>query len=290
MQQVRATYKARDSWWTVLLVDPVAGRLVRIAAGRSWLTPNRLTATAFLLGLVAAAAFLTGSPAWLVVGAVLYHVSFVIDCLDGKLARLDGSGSVFGGWLDFFLDRLRVVVCTVALFAGQFWQTERPVFLFAAIAVVFLALFGYVNGAETDKARAQLPAGPTSGGREPAAEAALPGAAGRIRAALHRHRIRMNLVSGVEFEMALVVLGPLLVAAAGPSALLWLTAVAGGLLIAFEVALIGRFWLATRRAGTAPAPAPAHAPASVSGQSAQAPAQPGPDDRATSQARTQPTP
>jgi phosphatidylglycerophosphate synthase len=251
MQQVRATYKVRDSWWTVLLVDPVAGRLARRAAGHRWLTPNRLTVTAFLLGLAAAAGFLTGAAGWLVAGVVLYHVSFVIDCVDGKLARLTGSGSVFGGWLDFFLDRLRVVICGVALFAGQFLATDRPVFLFAAIGFVFLALFGYVNGAETDKARAQL----ARAGQPPPDDTTLLRAAGaagglasRARAGLHRRRIRLNLVSGIEFEMAVLVLAPLLVAVTGPAALLWVTAVAAALLGLFELALIGRFWLATRAA------------------------------------------
>lgn len=266
MQQVRATYKVRDSWWTVLLVDPVAGRLARLAVGRPWLTPNRLTLTAFLLGLAAAGAFLAGSPAWLAAGALLYHVCFVIDCVDGKLARLAGTGSVFGGWLDFFLDRVRVVVCLTALFAGQFLRTEQPAFLLAATGAVFLALFGYVNGAETDKARAEL-AGRAGAPLDDTAllEAAAgraDGLANRLRAALHRRRIRVNLVSGIEFEMAVLVIAPLLAAAVGPAALWWVFGIAAGLLVLFELALIGRFWLATRQttaggaAGAARVPRP----------------------------------
>src|SRR5690606_20763592 len=115
MDQVRATYKARDSWWTVLLVDPVVGPLVRVAARYPWLTPNLLTAIAFGLGLAAAGSFLAGGPGWLAAGALLYHAAFMVDCMDGKIARLLGTGSVLGGWLDFLLDRVRVVLCVVAL-------------------------------------------------------------------------------------------------------------------------------------------------------------------------------
>ena len=50
------TYKKRDAWWTVLLVDPVAVRLVWLVAPYRWITPNRLSFTAFLMGLGAAAA------------------------------------------------------------------------------------------------------------------------------------------------------------------------------------------------------------------------------------------
>jgi phosphatidylglycerophosphate synthase len=251
LDQVRSTYKARDSWWTVLLVDPLAARLVRLIVGRTWLTPTRLTVIAFALGLVAAAAFLAAGPAWLVAGAVLYYASFTIDCVDGKVARLRDETSVVGSWLDFLLDRIRVVVATGALFGGQFLATENPAFLVAAAVVVLLSLFGYLNGAEVDKARQQMTrpdAGQEASGDVEAREqeTTSPGTAARLRAALHRRRIRMNLVSGVEFDMALFVLAPLLVAALGAGALIGVVVVVGALLAVFELALIARFWLAAR--------------------------------------------
>lgn len=37
------TYKPKDAWWTVYLVDPLASRLVTVTANRTSLTPNQLT-------------------------------------------------------------------------------------------------------------------------------------------------------------------------------------------------------------------------------------------------------
>ncbi|HEY8473033.1 MAG TPA: CDP-alcohol phosphatidyltransferase family protein [Natronosporangium sp.] len=261
--QVQATYKQRDAWWTVLLVDPLAGRLLRLIAMARWVTPTRLTITAFLLGLGAAACFREATAGWLVAGALLYHASFVTDCIDGKLARLRGTGSVVGSWLDFLLDRIRVVVCTVALFGGQFLHTGNAVYLLTAVGVVFLALFVYLNGAETDRAKAKMAAQPSAdrgaAGPSPAGLAAavqstpaglngfqVPSAVGRLARFLHRRRIRLNLVSGVEFEMAVFIVAPLVAAVAGSTAILWVTGVAAGLLICFELALIARFWLTAR--------------------------------------------
>jgi phosphatidylglycerophosphate synthase len=248
LDQVRGTYKSRDSWWTVLLVDPIAARLVRLLAFRSWVNPTGLTVVAFLLGLCAAAAFAAATPGWLVAGAAAYFVSFTIDCADGKIARIRNQGTILGAWLDFFLDRVRAVLCTFALFAGQYLATGRDIFLFVAVGAVFLALFGYVNGAETDQAKRRMAGGvrrPAEDGvRRPAEDAAIPGhpaVAAQIRHALHRRRIRMNLVSGVEFEMALFVVAPLVGAAAGPSAIVVTAGVAAGLLVLFELALIARF-------------------------------------------------
>src|SRR5689334_19578887 len=89
------TYKARDAWWTVWLVDPLASRLVWLTSPWPWVTPNRLTLGAFALGGGAAACFLKQSYGWVLAGAVLFHLSFVLDCMDGKTARLNGTGSIF---------------------------------------------------------------------------------------------------------------------------------------------------------------------------------------------------
>ncbi len=261
LEQVRGTYKKRDSWWTVLLVDPLAGRLVQLIVPHRWITPTRLTVAAFLLGIGAAAAFLQAEPAWLVAGAVLYYVSFTVDCVDGKIARLRGDGTVFGSWLDFLLDRLRAFLAVLALFTGQYLATGNDLFLFTAVVVVFLALIGYLNGAEIDQIRRRMlrgDSGATAGGD--AGAAAMPTVLARIRRVLHRHRIRMNLVSGVEFEMALFVVAPLVAAAAGPAAILVVVAVAAALLVVFEAALMARFGRTARSydrgVGSARLPAP----------------------------------
>ncbi|TQN33535.1 CDP-alcohol phosphatidyltransferase-like enzyme [Haloactinospora alba] len=150
------TYKRRDSWWTVFLVDPLAARLVRTTANRTSLTPNHLTTVALLLGLAAAACFAMVEWPWLVAGAVLFHLSFVIDCMDGKIARLKHNGSVFGSWLDYVFDRLRVLACAVALMGGQYVHTGNDVFIWAALGIVFTDMFRYLNAPQLGKVRSTM--------------------------------------------------------------------------------------------------------------------------------------
>jgi phosphatidylglycerophosphate synthase len=236
------TYKDRDAWWTVWLVDPVAARLVWLLAPYRACTPNRITAAAFVVGLGSAGAFAGRTTWWLVAGAVLFHLSFVLDCVDGKIARLNGTGSIFGVWLDFVLDRVKVLICAVALFGGQFARTGDLAYLWAGGAVIFLDLFRYVNSSQLAKVRAAL-AG------EPAAEAArdVYGEVGarfgrftRLRDALLRRRVRAHLVSGIEFEMFVFIVGPL------TGLVVALPLVAGALLLAFELLLIYKTLAATR--------------------------------------------
>ncbi|RCV49765.1 CDP-alcohol phosphatidyltransferase family protein [Marinitenerispora sediminis] len=147
------TYKKRDAWWTVFLVDPLAARLVVWTANRTDITPNQITFGAGVLGLGSAVCFALGDWPWLLAGAVLFHLSFVLDCMDGKIARLKNNGSVFGAWVDFVFDRIRFFGCMLALLIGQWVATGDAVYLLLAPVVTFLDLLRYLNGSQVAKTR-----------------------------------------------------------------------------------------------------------------------------------------
>ncbi|MEV5004395.1 CDP-alcohol phosphatidyltransferase family protein [Streptomyces sp. NPDC055692] len=288
----RRTEKKRDAWWTVLLVDPVATPLVRWTAKWTRVTPNQITWAALVLGLGAAACFAQGEWLWLVVGAVVYHLSFILDCMDGKLARLTGNGSEFGAWLDYVFDRIRVLVCAIALMGGQYHQTDNVAYIWLALAVVFLDMLRYIDALQIYKVRqgmrtklqqaaaevAEVTQAPAprvaaavritaeakdeaveAGEEETAAdqraeEPAAPALGvvtqqsfvrrftryNRLRDLLISHRIRTHLVSGIEFQMAVFIIGPL------AGAIMGVTIGAGVLLVLFELAIIYKLMLSTR--------------------------------------------
>ncbi|GLZ03910.1 hypothetical protein Acsp03_13760 [Actinomadura sp. NBRC 104412] len=290
------TYKARDAWWTVILVDPLASRLVRVTANRTSITPNQLTVGALVLGLGAGACFVVASWPFLLLGALLYHLSFTLDCMDGKIARLKGTGSVFGAWLDYIFDRVRVLACAIALMAGQYAATGNVAYIWTAVAVVFLDMLRYMDALEIYKVRSQMrnklrAMRAEADALEQASRRAEDGFAvdmnaelrsaedvlrpdpeadmdervvadnpavvlqaefnkrfpwyARIRNALQRSRIRPHLFSGIEFQMAVFIVAPVLDAAV-PGAIIPVTVVAGAGLMAFELAIIYQFWLSSR--------------------------------------------
>ena len=157
LDEVRArTLKERDSWWTVYLVDPIAVRLVRLFANRTSITPNQLTVVALFLGLGAAVCFAFGYWPLLILGAALYYVCFLVDCVDGKLARLTDTETIFGAWMDYVSDRFRVLVCVVALMGGQYRETGHVAFVWLALAVVFLDMLRYLNALQVYKVRREM--------------------------------------------------------------------------------------------------------------------------------------
>lgn len=150
IDDVKAVRKPRDSWWTVFLVDPLACRLTLLFANRTRVTPNGVTRLSILLGFASAACFGVRE---LVAGAALFYLSFVVDCVDGKLARLKGGGTPFGLWLDYVGDRVRVACCAAGLAWGQYAVTGDPAYPLMGGAVVLLDLFRYINGPQLKRVR-----------------------------------------------------------------------------------------------------------------------------------------
>ncbi|MBC6464611.1 CDP-alcohol phosphatidyltransferase family protein [Actinomadura alba] len=153
LDDVRAVRKKRDAWWTVFLVDPIAIRLTRFLANRTSITPNQITVGSIVLGAVSAGCFALASPGWLALGALFYHLSFVLDCCDGKIARLKRSGTLFGLWLDFMFDQARVVCCALTLTVGQYIVTGQVAYLYLGFAIICLDVLRYLNSAQVSKAR-----------------------------------------------------------------------------------------------------------------------------------------
>ncbi|MFG1707179.1 CDP-alcohol phosphatidyltransferase family protein [Nonomuraea sp. M3C6] len=251
LDDVYETRKRRDSWWTVYFVDPVACRVALSVANRTQLTPNGLTVLSLVLGMVSAACFATNL---LVAGACIFYMSFMIDCVDGKIARLKGTGTPFGLWLDYVGDRVRVVLCAGGLAYGQYALTGDVRYVVLGAAVAVLDLFRYVNAPQMKRVREAVreerqelqPLDVPMERAELEPLVRLPRGRSfprRLNRFLARHRVRSHLVSGIEFHAAVFVVAPL----AGAWALIPLAVVSGVLLLVNEIFLVYRMWRFTRR-------------------------------------------
>lgn len=103
-------------------VNRPLGRRVAALAHLAGLTPNHVTALSAgvtVLGLIALVV-LPPSPVLGIMVAVALATGYVLDSADGQLARLRGTGSLAGEWLDHVVDAVRmpaVHLCTaVALY------------------------------------------------------------------------------------------------------------------------------------------------------------------------------
>lgn len=99
-----AVLKPIDAWWVVFVADPLALRLIWVLLRvLPRVTPNQITGASLAAGVFAALAFANG---WYLIGALAYQVSFILDCVDGKLARWHGLSSRRGQYWDGLVNTL----------------------------------------------------------------------------------------------------------------------------------------------------------------------------------------
>jgi phosphatidylglycerophosphate synthase len=133
------TYKKKVdiNWFTEWICRPQAAALVYFLRNTR-ITPNQVSFISFLIAMGAAALFAMAlSHELLIVGAVIYHVSFIFDCSDGMLARSKNIASVLGHLLDFLMDEVKamMIFCAITI---RLWQTHSDeLYLVCGLAGLF---------------------------------------------------------------------------------------------------------------------------------------------------------
>jgi phosphatidylglycerophosphate synthase len=130
----RRTKKPKDILWNRLVARPLAAVLL-VPLAKSRITPNQIT-FASLAVFVAAVAVLVGLPGWagLLIAVAVLEFSYVLDCVDGQLARLRGTSSPVGAHLDFLMDELKAFML-VAATGARLWRGDgRTQWLVEALA------------------------------------------------------------------------------------------------------------------------------------------------------------
>jgi phosphatidylglycerophosphate synthase len=102
----RRTRKPKDIFWNRFVARPAAAVLL-VPLERAPVTPNQVT-FASLLTFAAGAAVLLAVPGWpgLLLAVAIIELSYVLDCVDGQLARMRGTSTPVGAHLDFLMDEL----------------------------------------------------------------------------------------------------------------------------------------------------------------------------------------
>ncbi|MCZ7440127.1 DUF5941 domain-containing protein [Micromonospora sp. WMMC241] len=115
--ELKLSVKERDDFFTTFFVSTWSPYVTK-AAARVGLGPSGVTLLSVLLAVAAAVLFGVGGRLALVAGAVLLYLGFVLDCVDGQVARYTRHFSAWGGWLDTMADRFKEYVVYAGLGFG----------------------------------------------------------------------------------------------------------------------------------------------------------------------------
>ncbi|GID30191.1 DUF5941 domain-containing protein [Paractinoplanes brasiliensis] len=115
--RLRMAVKEKDDFFTTYAVSTWSPLVTKLSA-RLGLTPSGVTAISVLFAVAAALAFWQASRPAMIVGGILLYLGFVLDCVDGQLARYTRRFGAFGGWLDTMADRAKEYAAYAGLAAG----------------------------------------------------------------------------------------------------------------------------------------------------------------------------
>ncbi len=137
---IKGLIKPTDGWVSGNLNRPISTRVSRILA-RTVVTPNQFTIVTGLLGLLCGFSLSLGGYYNYLIGAFLFHLTSVLDGVDGELARLKFQSSDFGQWLDTLVDNLTYIVALVGLIIGISTSNEPPyILMFLYLSSIFAVL------------------------------------------------------------------------------------------------------------------------------------------------------
>lgn len=130
-----------------IYVNRPLGRFVAAAAYRAGLTPNSISAVSFVF-TASGVLLLAIAPAQIWVGVVVWFAlafGYVLDSVDGQVARLRGGGSLAGEWLDHVLDSIKIPCLHLAVLLTLFknFELNSTLWLLVPLGYAVVACVGF---------------------------------------------------------------------------------------------------------------------------------------------------
>jgi phosphatidylglycerophosphate synthase len=127
------TKKPIDNFWTAYISRPPAAVFV------AWfeptrITPNQVTLLSYFVGMLSVVWLALVPGHWaLIVGALVFQLAYILDCVDGMLARARKTSSPQGHLLDFLMDELKAIAFLGAVSYRLYAETSQVYFLYGGL-------------------------------------------------------------------------------------------------------------------------------------------------------------
>ena len=140
-ERLKITFQPREEWWSRVFATPIAVLILTLVADWRSITPNRLTILSFGLTILSGVLILVNVPTSLVWAGVVLQIAYIIDCMDGQLARYRGVSSKIGSLLDKWSDFVKFpfVILALAIQASNHQPPTTPLIL----GLISIFLIGY---------------------------------------------------------------------------------------------------------------------------------------------------
>lgn len=116
---IQSLTKPTDGWVSRNLNRPISTLVSRVLAHTS-ITPNQFTIFTGFIGLATGYFLALGGYWYYLIGGFLFHLTSILDGVDGELARLKFKSSPFGQWLDTLVDNLSYLAALAGIVYGVY--------------------------------------------------------------------------------------------------------------------------------------------------------------------------
>jgi phosphatidylglycerophosphate synthase len=127
----------RDAWYVVLIIDRLSVPIT-LRMARTRITPNQVTILSILGKLLAVLLIWTDQPWW---SFVVWQIAFLLDCVDGPLARYTRKFSPYGELLDHGGDVGMQWAYTLSIAFHILYPVDRITF----VLIIFWTLLWTLN-------------------------------------------------------------------------------------------------------------------------------------------------
>ncbi len=146
LRRLWATKTRDDEWWSSFVTAPLAIVVNYLVVDVKELTPNKITLFSFIVAILSVIFIIADGSVNFIIAAILIHLSHVLDCMDGQMARYRKTSSLVGSFFDKLTDQIQVTLWFSAVGYVAYVQSQNvlPIFL-AFIGVAFYNLRGYAK-------------------------------------------------------------------------------------------------------------------------------------------------
>tara|TARA_B100000795_G_C22803905_1_gene443602 strand:- start:2999 stop:3697 length:699 start_codon:yes stop_codon:yes gene_type:complete len=137
---IQKSLHAQEPWINVFLLKYITFPLVYIMVNYTKITPNIISLLSITFGVYSAYNYMLGN---VLLGGLMYFISYIFDALDGKVARITKTGKPYGAWLDICIDRLNLIIITTSIAYNVYINTGDMKIVFLNCLFLGFAFTGW---------------------------------------------------------------------------------------------------------------------------------------------------
>ncbi len=135
--------------WGDIIGYPAARAILPLVVRIPFLTPNVISVLAFIIYLAGSFSIFISYPYHYLAAAVMLPIGFILDDLDGQVARTRQLASPIGNYLDKVLDVFKIYILTASLGFEAYLRTDDIMYIFLAFTACFFFNYRYYIKLET---------------------------------------------------------------------------------------------------------------------------------------------